>query len=579
MNSIQRYFYSVIALLTCLILIACSTVPAVNPDQPEFFKLVNLFPSDVKTSVMFDASIIASSVLDLSQGKARIIVPASNGEIAALDAETGALIWKINAPAPEGQQVQLISTPVVIGDKLVILYQCLEKGVRTSHRMAVIDLAKNKLDDSFPALVLSAEKPAADGITTVKFNPPTAFSHAELKHLPKSGTKLGTVYAALGNSGDEQPFHGWIFEIDMDAWQLNQQKLGNSAIKNVLLTTPESKCPVTMEYGTQEMICGGGIWTPTGPGIYPSGDGFEIFVATGNGQVDINRHDYANAVLRLKPGLQFDAGCDAMLCKIFDPKNPDEACLSSCKNLFIPRLAEGNKPIKPADGECDNKNFWECLAWLDYDLGSSTPVKIALQDGRSVLVQAGKDGGAYLIDADHLGTQYDRLQIAEICGTATDGCARTWMGMIVTQPVHALINDEPVVVIPTFMPDKTHPAGLVALKIVLDNGKPKFKRFWQFPNPASTESLQTFRSHPSIPIMLTLGKNADPTVWIVDIKSNGIVYGVRIKDGLPIAKHILKGTGRQLSTPLVYGNNIYIASSIPSTGKAFIEAYRIELEK
>ena len=292
-----------------------------------------------------------------------ILVSVSNGIIAALNGDTGKVDWQINAPTPEGQTTQLISTPVIIDHKLVILYQCLDKGVRTSHRLAVIDLAKKQLDPTFPVLILSAEKPVTDGINSVKFNPPYAFSHSALKHAPKSDSKLGYVYAAFGNSGDEQPYHGWLFEIDMDAWRVNnsenQQKLVKNAISNVLLTTPESQCPVTKVYGNQEMICGGGIWTPPGPQIYPSDDAFEIFVPTGNGQINLKRHDYANTIMRLKPGLQFDAGCDAQLCANFDPLNPDRACMASCKNLFIPRLLENDTPLKPATGECDNKAYAE----------------------------------------------------------------------------------------------------------------------------------------------------------------------------------------------------------------------------
>ena len=542
--------------------------------------MTRLFPTDTHPSITFDASIIASPVLDLSQGKPQVIVPASNGVIAALDGETGALVWQINAPAPEGQQAYIASTPVIIGDKLVIIYQSLNKGVRTSHRLAVIDLTKKQLDEAFPVLVLSAEKPTADGIGTVKFNPPTAFSHSALKHALKRGTKLGYLYAAFGNSGDEQPYHGWLFEIDMDAWRVSGSKPGNAdakpAVSSVLLTTPESKCPVSKEYGNQEMICGGGIWSPPGPQIYPSDDEFEIFVPTGNGQIDLSRHDYANAIMRLKPGLKFDAGCDATLCANFNPVNPNEACMASCKNLFIPRLEKGSAPLKPATGECDNKSFAECLAWLDYDLGGSAPVKVTMNNGHSLLVQPSKDGSVYLIDTEHLGTQYDRQQIVDVCGTKTDQCKFTWMGMIVTQPVLASIDTDPVVVIPTFAPDNTHPAGLVALKIVLEKGLPKFKRFWQFPNPSSPEALQTFRSHPSLPVMNTQGENSTEIVWIVDIGKNGTVYGVRIKDGALVAKQTLKGAGRQLSFPLINGNNIYMASIMPGINKAILEAYRID---
>jgi hypothetical protein len=580
----SHHFSAAIAIVAGIMLISCTSLNRSWLNQPEHFKLERLFPTSANPSVTFDESIIASPLLDLSQGKPLVLVPASNGIIAALDGETGALDWQINVPAPEGQAAQLVSTPVIIGDKLVMLYQCLEKGVRTSHRLAVIDLKKKQLDPAFPVLALSAEKPAADGLQTVKFNPPKAFSHSALKHAPKPGSEWGYVYASFGNSGDEQPYHGWLFEIDMDAWHVHKKEPGRNsnakpAISSVLLTTPEAECPVRAElYGNQEMICGGGIWTPPGPQIYPSGHGFELFVPTGNGQIDPGRHDYANTIMRLKPGLKFDSGCDATLCANFNPLNPDKKCMASCKNLFIPRLGEGDAPIKPPAGECDNKSFWECLAWMDYDLGGSAPVKVDMDNGHSVLVQPSKEGGVYLIDAEHLGTQYDRLQIVDVCGTKTDACRRSWMGMIVTQPVLTSVDKEPVVVIPTFVSDKTHPAGLVALKIVLEEGQPKFKRFWQFPDPSSPEALQTFRSHPSLPVISTPVENGNAIVWIVDIGAHGTVYGVRIKDGALVAKQTLKGAGRQLSFPLIHGNILYTASIMPSTNKAMIEAYRIDTE-
>ncbi|MGR8997693.1 MAG: hypothetical protein ACU88J_01420, partial [Gammaproteobacteria bacterium] len=575
-----RHFFYAIAIVASIVFISSASLYPAGLNEPEHFKLESLFPTDNLPSVTFDERIIASPMLDLSQGKPLVLVPVSNGIIAALDGETGALDWQINAPAPQGQLTQLISTPAKIGNKLVILYQCLENGIRTSHRLAVIDLTKRQVDEAFPVLVLSAEKPAANGAGTVKFNPPKAFSHAALKHARKPGSELGYLYAAFGNSGDEQPYHGWLFEIDMDAWHVTKKEPGNEkakpAISSVLLTTPETECPVTLEYGNQEMICGGGIWTPPGLQIYPSGNEFELFVPTGNGQIDLARHDYANTIMRLKPGLQFDPGCDANLCANFNPVNPDKACMASCKNLFIPRLKEGDAPLRPATGECDNKSYWECLAWMDYDLGASAPVKVNLQKGHSVLVQPNKDGSVYLIDAEHLGTQYDRLQVVDICGTKTDQCRAGWMGMIVTQPVLTSIDKEPVVVIPTFVADVTHPAGLVALKIVLEEGQPKFKRFWQFPDPSRPEAVQAFRSHPSLPAIAALGKNGDAIIWVVDIGNHGTLYGVRIKDGALVAKQALKGAGRQLSSPLIHGNHLYVASIMPATNKAMIEAYHIE---
>ena len=574
--SARQLFFST-AIVASLLLASDYTINSfAQSTHHEDYKLTRLFPADIQSSVAFDDSIIANPLLDKSQGRPFVIVPVSNGVITALDGETGELEWQINVPTPEGQQTQLISTPVMIGNKLVVLYQCLEKSIRTSHRMAVIDLAQKKLDESFPVLVLSAEKPSADGVRTVKFNPPTAFSHSTLKHAWKVGSEWGLVYAAFGNAGDTQPFHGWLFEVDMDAWKQQGVK---QAIRNVLLTTPEAECPVTIESGTQEMICGGGIWTPPGPQLYPTNDSYELFVPVGNGQVDLARNDYANTLMRVQPGLHFDPECDENFCHNFNASEPNNACMASCKNLFIPRLAEGKSFFKPANGECDTKTFWECLAWMDYDLGANAPVKVTLESGHSLLVQPGKEGAVYLIDAKHLGTQYDRLQIVDVCGTASDPCKAGWMGMIVTQPALAYINKQPVVVIPTFMPDNTHPAGLVALKIVLADGKPRFQRFWQFPDPASSMAIKTFRSHPALPIISTLGMENDAIVWTVDIGNPGMLYGIRIKDGKVIFEQPLLGTGRQLSAPLVDGKTIYLPSTIASTGKATVEAYRIEMQK
>lgn len=571
-----KHVFSVIVATTALFyLAACNAFyHASSPDKPDRFRLVSIFPSDKLPSITFGSSMMASPVQHVLNGQTRIIVPVSDGTIAALDADTGDLLWQLKVPTSEGQQGQLVASPVVVDDLLVVVYQNLADGMRVGHHLAVLDLANNQWHGGFPVLTVAAEQATSDGKDVVKFNPPNAYSHAALKHWRPNAKQQGYVYASFGNAADVQPFHGWLFEVDLDAWR---QQNSQQAIKNILLTTPETYCPKKMEYGTQEMICGGGIWGPAGPLLETSGDEAELFVATGNGQVDLKRDDYANSLLRIRPGQAFDPGCDRQLCADFNPLNPSPLCLASCKNLFIPRLMAGDPPLKPPNHECDNRDFWECLAWMDYDLGANSPVKVKLGDGRSVLVQPGKDGAAYLVDAGHLGTQYDRLQIAPLCGSPTDLCKLSWAGMIVTQPLQTVVDDEPVVIIPSFSPDNTHPAGVVAIKIVMVNGQPKLKPFWRFPEEGHPDALKMFRSHPSFPVLTTqLGRQQDAVVWLVDIGGNGTLYGIRAKDGQWVAKQSLKGSGRQLSFPLIIGDKIYLASIMPNTGKAFIEAYRIE---
>jgi len=562
-----------IALAASLLLPACGGDHSVKQRLDGPLVLEPLFPTEAKPSVLFEENIKATPVRHDVNGQTRIIVPVSEGTIAALDADSGALLWQLPVPTPPGQQAQLGASPVLVDDLLVVVYQSMDKGARSGQNLAVLDLANNRWHPEFPVLAFAAEHGTADGKGVVKFNPADAYPHAALKNWRPDGRRHGFVYVGFGNAADQQPYHGWLFEIDLDAWRRGDL---SQAMKSILLTTPETECPVTLEYGTQEMICAGGIWAPAGPLLETTGEGAELFVTTGNGQVDLERKDYANSVLKITLGQPFEAGCDAQLCANFNPLKPSLACMESCKNLFIPRLMPGDAPLKPPNGECERRDFWECLAWMDYDLGASPPVKLTLADGRGVLVQPGKDGAAYLVDADHLGTQYDRLQIAELCGSPTDLCKLSWAGMIATQPLKTQVNGEPVVIIPTFSPDKTHVAGVVAVKITLVDGVPKLKPFWRFPDAGYPDALAMFRSHPSFPVLTThLGRHNEAVVWIVDVGNPGALYGIRARDGRLLVKQSLQGSGRQLAFPLVIDDKIYLSSIRPNARKGFIEAYRI----
>ena len=53
-----------------------------------------------------------------------------------------------------------------------------------------------------------------------------------------------------------------------------------------------------------------------------------------------------------------------------------------------------------------------------------------------------------------------------------------------------------------------------------------------------------------------------------DTGNPGNLYGIRVKDGAVIFKQSLQGTGRQLSTPLIYRNTLYLVSTFADTGKS-----------
>ncbi len=559
MRSIQ-YFVIVVVLLS---------LPLETMSETLAVKLTRQFPTESNPSIKYRAASLASPLLDVStKATPQIIVPTTDGTIVFIDAETGQKTGQAIIPGSPDLQVFIASTPVKVGNNLIVLYQMQGKGGRQSHRVAVVDISTYRINPNFPILELSAEKPQADGKAMVKFDPAFAYSRSEVKHAKKMGSKLGFSYVSFGNAGDIQPFHGWLFEIDMDAWKNKGVKY---AIKNVLLTTPESQCNVTVEAGTREMICGGGIWAPAGSQVEYNGDDYELLVPTGNGQLDLGRQNYANTLMRVKPGLEFNPECDVTLCKNFNPVNPALACIQSCKNLFIPRLKPGDKPIKPVTGECDQRSFAECVAWMDYDLGANAPVKIKLNNKQSVIVQASKEGAVYLLDADHLGTMFDRKQLIETCGTKKDPCKLSWRGMMVTHPVVSKVDGTPLVIIPTFVSDESHIAGIIALKIISNNGKPHFEPFWQYPEVSDPDALKKFRSAPTLPLITTLEKHGE-VVWVVDIGDRGILYGIRIKDGKLIAKKSMVGSGIPLSRPVALGNKIYFTSS-KAVG---VESYLIE---
>ena len=521
-----------------------------------------------------NAPIEASPLLVESRGEPFVLVASSDGTITAVEPLTGAAAWSLRPPASSERRPFLAATPAWVGGSLVVSYQ---EG--QTHRVAVIDLERRAYDDDYPVLELAAEKQAADASGVVSFNSLTALSRAAVAHARTDETEMGYVYVSFGGLMDIQPWHGWVFEIDLDAWKAKGAK---AAVSGVLLTTPETDCGEPGASGSYHMLCGAGVWAPAGPQVYWTEGGFELLVPTGNGQLDLTRKDYANTLMRLRRGLEFDPACDEQLCADFDPIRPAEECMESCRNLFIPRLMPGDSPLRPASGACDEKTFIECSAALDYDLGANAPVKVDLPGGPSVYVQPGKDGSLYLIDSTSMGVLYDREQVVEICGAPGDDCSENrWRGMMVTQPAVTRVGADPVVIVPTFNFDKTHPAGLVALKIVLKENTPRFEPFWRAPDSSTAEAVKRFRYYPSRVVISSFQQEA--YAWVVDVgespTARGTILGVRVRDGMIVRRVELAGRGTRHVRPLMHDNVLYVPSTWMSNGGPAhgLEMYQVSL--
>jgi hypothetical protein len=520
-----------------------------------------------------------------SQGAPEILMVTADGVFTAIDPQTGAEIWQVALTAGNGLLANLAAPPAVVGHRLVFAWQeVMSDWTRVAHHVGVLDLDARALDPQFPALTLTASQPAADGAEPIDFLPDHAFSRAAVVHADVPDRVLGLAYVSFGNVRDLQPWHGWVFEIDLDAWQAQSAGAGASVVTGTLVTTSATAdCGAEGADGSREMVCGGGVWAALGPQVIPdpaSPDGFALLVPTGNGLLDPTRGSYANAVLRVGRGLAFAPGCDATLCDGFDPNAPTDACAASCDDLFIPRLPAGQDVPHGANDACVGLTLFQCYATFDWDLGASAPAIATLPGGTDVIVQPGKDGAVYLIDAEHLGTLYDRAPIMPGCGEGAGTCAATWAGTIVTKPAIATVDGVVLALIPTFVDDDAHPAGLQALAIDTTGATPRFTPRWQAPVAADPAALSGFRQPPSG--VSVVEANGASYAALVDTGSpSGSLYWIRVGDGAIVQKLALAGGGQRFAAPLAANGVLYVPScedtGTPSfeEGPSMLEAFTI----
>jgi hypothetical protein len=487
----------------------------------------------------------------------RVVIATTDGVVAAYGVD-GAPRWQTTLPSPAGYRAWIGATPAVVEDhRVVVAWQdaVIDGEDRVAHHVAVLDAATGALDPAFPITTLAATAPAHDG-ATVEFLASNNFSRSALVHARRAGDELGVVYVGFGNLRDIQPWHGWVFELDLDAWRAGGAAAAISAVR---LTTPEADCGPPGESGADDMLCGGGVWAPSGPTLVPRGDDYELWIATGNGLLDLAHGQLANTVIRTGRGLGVDPACDAAACADFDPIAPAEACMASCRDLFMPRLAPGDPPLTPPLGRCDGLGFLECYAELDLDLGASTPAVVTTPAGREVGVLPAKDGAVYLFDAAQLGAMLHRLPLRAFCGENGGTCTANWAGTMVTQPAIAIVDGAPVAIIPTFYFDEVNAAGVVALDVVDAAGGPRLRERWSAPARDAAEAVDQFRGHTGRAVVIDragAGAADGPQVVLADPveDGDGVLYLIDAATGVIRDRGRLDGNGRKYIRPAVVGD-------------------------
>ena len=99
MYKTTRHFFAYAGVVTSFLIAGYFTLISFAATiKPEVFRLLKVFPDSAQSAVTFDESIIASPILDLSQGRPLVVISSSNGDISALDGVTGTLEWRISVP-------------------------------------------------------------------------------------------------------------------------------------------------------------------------------------------------------------------------------------------------------------------------------------------------------------------------------------------------------------------------------------------------------------------------------------------------------------------------------------------------
>ena len=214
-------------------------------------------------------------------------------------------------------------------------------------RLHALELASGNEQSQFnaPVTIAASVPGSGDGGSTVQFNPQME------NQRPALTLAGGTVYIGWSAHEDASPWHGWL--MGYDAANVQQQVA-------VFNTTPNNQA--------------GGIWAGGG-GAAVDSNGY-IYVATGNGTYDASLSgtdlfDYGDSVLKLPPVTGSDTTANGQNLNLVDWFTPDDQV---------------------------------CLANDDTDLGAGEPVLLPAQSsGTELLVEIGKEGVVYLINANSMG--------------------------------------------------------------------------------------------------------------------------------------------------------------------------------
>lgn len=329
------------------------TETKLTPDTVRSAQFGMLFRVPVDGYVYAQPLYVPHLVIHGKGGRDAVFVATEHGSVYALDASTGAQLWKtsfLDAARNIGSvpaeltncgsitpELGITATPVIDSSAgtIFVVAMTLENGQNFVHRLHSLDIASGAERPGSP-VEIQATYPGTDS----RGNPLQFYPQL---YKERAGLALwnGVVYTSWSSHCDSGDFHGWI--LGYDTHTLKQVAVFNSTPGGI----------------------GGSFWASgAAPAFDTAGN---MYVLSGNGDFSAAHggSDYGDSFLKL----------------------------STSSGLL---LADFFAPF--------NANY---LDDFDVDLGSSgallLPDSAGTPEHPHLLVSAGKEGRIYLLDRDHLG--------------------------------------------------------------------------------------------------------------------------------------------------------------------------------
>ena len=253
-----------------------------------------------------------------------LYVTTRDGQLVALDAADGTVLWSRQPSAPESTNPSphaassiTNSSPIADPSRRYIYSYGLDGSL---HKYAATTGEEVK-DSAWPVQITRMPE-----------------TEKESSALNIAGQR---IYATTsGYFGDAPPYQGHLVSIDDSS---GKEDVFNSLCADVTHLLAKDECQ------SDEA----GIWARGGAAIDPSTG--EVFVTTGNGPYDVDSggHDYGDSILKLNhDGSQL---LDSYTPKTYQQLEDTDADLGSTAPALLPRIAESKTPLLLVQGGKDKE--------------------------------------------------------------------------------------------------------------------------------------------------------------------------------------------------------------------------------